>query len=236
MVSEWLQRLLVLQDRDSRCDSIKRQIADIPREVEKEKAAIERQREALEAEEQAFKQMEVQRHDLEGQVEAAEEQILKYKTQQMQVKKNEEYTALENEIHNLQQKISGIEDEELNLLDKIDEARAALEILRTRTAEESAVLEAHVERLHRNLEAFNADLGAAEQAVVDCSVGIEADKLQQYHYVKSQIRRPPVVVPMEDGRCRGCHLKVSGEVETMARRGTELVRCDSCGRILYYDR
>lgn len=236
MVSEWLQRLLVLQDRDSRCDTIKRQLEDIPREIKKEEAAIAAIAETLAAAESAYLQMEARRNDLEGEVEAAEAQIIKYKTQQMQVKKNEEYTALENEIHNLQQKISGIEDDELALLDKLDLARSDLEEHRMRAAAERATLEAHIERLHRNFDSFGAELGEAEAAVKSCEAEVAPEVLKEYRYVKTQVRRPPVVVPMEEGRCRGCHLKVSGEVDSLARRGMELVRCDSCGRILYLDR
>lgn len=236
MVSEWLQRLLVLQDRDSRCDTIKRQLEDIPREIKKEQSAIAAIQERLSAAETAYKQMEAQRHELEGEVESAEAQIIKYKTQQMQVKKNEEYTALENEIHNLQQKISGIEDQELALLDRLDETRLELEQHRQRAVEEQATLEAHIERLHRNHRSFESELGEAEAAVKSCEAEVAPEVLKEYRYVKTQVRRPPVVVPLEEGRCRGCHLKVSGEVDSLARKGTEVVRCDSCGRILYLDR
>ena len=70
----------------------------------------------------------------------------------------------------------------------------------------------------------------------DCADRIDSGILDQYRYIKSQVKRPPIVVPLEEGKCQGCHLKVSGEVDSAARKGTELVRCDSCGRILYFDR
>jgi len=86
------------------------------------------------------------------------------------------------------------------------------------------------------LLALAADLEEAKKAVADCEPEIDDNVLRQYRYVKQQVKRPPVVVALEEGRCKGCHLKVSGDVESMARKGQELVRCDSCGRILYYDR
>ena len=229
-------KLLILQDRDSRCDGIQRQIADIPREIASEESAIKQLQEHLAAVEEEAKALEVRRLDLEGEVEQTEATIVKYKTQQMQVKKNEEYTALENEIGTLKQKISDLEDVELQILEEIDLKAAELANLREDTDNKQKTLEARIALLKQNLGSFNSELEDARSAVEDCRSEIDSGVLQQYTYVKSQIKRPPVVVELEDGRCKGCHLKVSGEVESEARKGNELVRCDSCGRILYFDR
>jgi len=236
MVAEWLQQLLVLQERDSRCDAIIRQVEDNPRQIAAEQAHIRQIEADLAAREQELRQLEVRRLDLEGEVQVAEAAILKYKTQQLQVKKNEEYTALEHEIQSMQARISETEDAELLLLEQADHKQAQLDETRAAKLAERQTLEAHIERLRQNHAASAAELDAARQAVAECEAAIEAGMLQQYRYVKSQLKRPPVVVALEDGRCMGCHLRVSGEVESLARRGAELVRCDSCGRILYFDR
>lgn len=236
MVAEWMQKLLILQDRDARRDSVQAQIDRIPSEMEKERARIGEIETALEARARGLKVMEARRLDLEGEVAAVEETIVKYKTQQMQVKKNEEYTALEKEIENQKARVSELEDAELQLMEEIEVEQEGLEEARESGQAEIATLEAHLGRLENNFQASKEELGDAEAAVEACAEEIDADVLNQYRYVKSQIKRPPVVVALKDGRCQGCHLKVSGDVESMARRGMELVRCDSCGRILYFER
>ena len=50
----------------------------------------------------------------------------------------------------------------------------------------------------------------------------------------------PAVVVISGGKCGGCHLKVSSEVESAARGKTvdplaPLPTCDQCGRIVYWD-
>jgi predicted nucleic acid-binding Zn-ribbon protein len=236
MVAEWLQNLLILQDRDSKCDGIQRQLESIPLEISAEEANIKRLGDKVGAVEAEARDLEVRRMDLEGEVEQTEATVVKYKTQQMQVKKNEEYTALENEINNLKQKISDLEDTELQILEDIDAKNAELAHVRKDAGEQQATLEAHIALLKQNYKSFASELEDARTAVKACQATIEPSVLQQYTYVKSQVKRPPVVVALEEGRCQGCHLKVSGEVESEARKGQELVRCDSCGRILYYDR
>ena len=49
MVAEWMQKLLILQDRDVRRDSVQAQIDRIPSEMEKERARIGAIETALEA-------------------------------------------------------------------------------------------------------------------------------------------------------------------------------------------
>jgi predicted nucleic acid-binding Zn-ribbon protein len=236
MVVEWLQNLLILQDRDQRCDGIKRQLDDIPLKIKREEANIAGLTEKLATMESDLKAMEVRRLDLEGEVEQAEAVIVKYKTQQLEVKKNEEYTALEHEITAQKNRISELEDSELVLMEEIDEKGAILEAAREQLGHECKTLEAHISRLKENHRSFDSELDDARNAVKESEVAIDPGILQQYHYVKSQVKRPPYVVELDGNRCNGCHLKVSGEVETLARRGKELVRCDSCGRILYFDR
>ena len=190
MVADWLQKLLILQDRDTRCDAIRRQLEDIPREIKKEEAAVEVLKETLLEKENELKALEVRRLELEGDVAQAEESIVKYKTQQMQVKKNEEFTALDNEIKSLQASISNIEDDELQVLEEIELQQTELEKLRQSTREQQHTFEAHIQRLKENYGSFEKELEAAREAVAECEKEVDESVLQQYKYVKGQVKRP----------------------------------------------
>ncbi|MEX0320746.1 MAG: zinc ribbon domain-containing protein [Puniceicoccaceae bacterium] len=236
MVVEWLQNLLILQDRDQRCDGIQRQLDDIPGQIKREETNIAALTAKLAELQKELKSMEVRRLDLEGEVEQAEATIMKYKTQQLQVKKNEEYSALEHEITALKDHISELEDSELVLMEEIDQKSAIFDESKEKIGHDCKTLEAHISLLKENHASFASELDNARDAVTESEATIDSAILQQYKYVKGQVKRPPYVVELDGNRCNGCHLKVSGEVETLARKGKELVRCDSCGRILYFDR
>ena len=45
----------------------------------------------------------------------------------------------------------------------------------------------------------------------------------------------PVVVAIRDGKCDGCHLKISSNVESESRKADKVVMCDQCGRIVYWE-
>lgn len=234
MVAEWIQGLLVLENRDMRLDAVRRQLEDAPRELAANQAKSAALRESISAAEANIKSMEARRKGMEVEVAQIEEAIRRFKTQQLLVKKNEEYAALEAEIQHAHDKISALEDEQLALMDDMDAAVAALAELRAQVERDIATIEHHNSQLRQAHAAAEAALEEAAAAVKSCEAQVDAALLAQYRYVRSQVKRPPVVVPLEAGRCQGCHLRVSGEVESMVRRAHELARCDNCGRILYW--
>lgn len=57
--------------------------------------------------------------------------------------------------------------------------------------------------------------------------------LSAYASVQKRHPRGPWVSPVEDGRCQGCHLKVSGQTVSALRHPEAPVTCDQCGRLVY---
>ncbi len=237
MSAEWLTGLLVLQDRDLKCENFRKQLEAVPYEISKEEQAIAQERDKLEAAKMELKELVVQREAAEGEIESLEAAVVRYKTQQMQVKKNEEYTALQHEIDNHKEKVGEQEDVVLGLMDAIEAKEAENKVLESEGSERIAVMEAHIQRLRLSEDSYRKDLEEAGQALEEARAGIDEEVAKAYAFVKTQVKRGPYVVELEGGnRCSGCHLKVSGEVEATARRGKERVRCDNCGRMVFFIR
>lgn len=236
MSAEWLTGLLVLQDRDLKCENFRKQLESVPYEIGKEEQAIAREREVVDAAKQELRQLIVRREATEGEIESLEAAMVRYKTQQMQVKKNEEYTALQHEIDTHQAKIGEQEDLVLGLMDEIEAKEAATKQFESEALERIRVMEAHIERLRASEASYRVDLDSAEGALEAARSDVAEEVAKAYAFVKTQVRRGPYVVELEGSRCSGCHLKVSGEVEAIARRGRERVRCDNCGRMVFFIR
>lgn len=235
MVAEWMQQLLIFQDREQRREALQQKLEDAPREIEANKLRIQGLLESVEIALKQVTSLSVQRKAIEGQIEDAEGTIRKYRNQQLQVKKNEEYTALEHEIAALNAKISGLEDVVLGLMDGIDAANAHAAETQAKVDDEIAVLERHNQSLEEGHQTSVNNLQSAKEAAEGSAAKLDPAVLQQYRYVRSQVKRTPVVVALEDGRCQGCRLRVSGDTESGVRRGHEVVRCENCGRILYFE-
>src|ERR1041385_4751465 len=117
-----IENLLVLQDRDRKIQRLEAELNNIGPEraflQEKAKAA----QSGHEASKNKSKQIESDRKNLELEVDAKKKLIEKYSLQQFQTKKNEEYRALAHEIETCKQAIFQIEDQQLELMEKAEEA------------------------------------------------------------------------------------------------------------------
>ena len=210
----------------------------IPQEVALVERKIASERAAIDAAKNELKELETKKKLFETEIGMAEGKLAKYRTHQSQVRKNDEYQALGHEIETTEAAIGGLEEQELAVMYAIDEAKkrfAAAE------AELKANISGHEERIKTLREretSIEAELKTAQTEVAAAREPISEPRLKIYDRIAT--RNMPVVVPVRAGKCGGCHLKVSSEVESAARAKdsdatTPLPACDQCGRIVYWD-
>jgi predicted nucleic acid-binding Zn-ribbon protein len=230
-----IENLLVLQDRDRKIQRLESELNNIA----PERAALQEKAKAAqighETAKTKAKQIESDRKNLELEVEAKKKLIEKYSLQQFQTKKNEEYRALAHEIDGCKKAIFEIEDQQLELMEKAEQA--AKEV--AAAAKTSAELVKHVESqiktlgdreisLTRQLEELRSDHEKLVEAV-DESARTRYDRLRRS-------KGGTAVVGIEHGVCGGCHMKLPMAVILGVQGDQEITSCPNCGRILYYSR
>jgi predicted nucleic acid-binding Zn-ribbon protein len=236
MRSPTIDLLLILQDRDTRRLGIEAQLKGAPREVLAVEQRIAAERAAIEAAKNELREFESKKKLLETEIGSAETQRGKYQLQQLSVKKNDEYQALGHQIQEVQKQIGELEGKELEAMYAIDEARK-----RFTSAEGSLKLniaghETRIRNLKEREVSLTEELKEAAAAVVEARTPLSGPALEAYDQAAK--RRMPAVVPIRGGKCGGCHLKVSSEVESAARgraADTEFAHCDQCGQMVYWE-
>lgn len=233
MSKPFIENLLKLQECDVRCDRILEQLERIPVEVQGYQIKIDTEHKAIESVKKAVQELELRRKDLDNEVGASEDQLNRYKTQQLTVKKNEEYRALQHEINSIADKISTLEEEEIEVMLMIDESA---ESAKHDEAQRKATIKEYekqiVRRSQHKLE-FSQELEGAEEDFRKAEEGIGKSELRSYHYVKKQVKRLPIVVPVVEHKCTGCHIKLPTDLEMETRIAKEITSCNNCGRLLY---
>lgn len=239
MPSPVLEKLLILQDRDTKRLGLEAQLKAIPREIAAVEQKIAAEKAAIETAKSELKALESQKKLLETEIGSAETKLGKYKTQQSQVRKNEEYQALGHEIETTQSAISGLEEQELQVMYGIDEAKKKFAAAEAALKANIAGHEGRIRTFKERETNLGAELTAAQGEVAAARGPVEPVALRVYDRIAA--RQMPVVVPVHGAKCGGCHLKVSGEVESAARNkdagnpGVALATCDQCGRIVYWE-
>jgi Zn-ribbon protein, possibly nucleic acid-binding len=230
-----LTQLLVVQDRDARRRQLEQQLAAVPGDRGRVERAIAAEKAAIDNARNELRELEAKRKLLETEIGSAEAKLAKYRTQQLSVKKNDEYQALGKEIDTMVGLVGGLEEQELEVMYQIDEAKKRFEAAEATLKENIAQHEARIATLAEREKNLAAELGQAKEAIAAARTGVPEPALRIYDRVAA--RHWPVVAPLRAGKCGGCHLKVSSEAESGSRSAdpAKLGTCDQCGRILYWD-
>jgi predicted nucleic acid-binding Zn-ribbon protein len=233
MADPQIEKLLIVQDRDTTLQKIEQELARIPKDLLTIEARITAEEANIEAASQSLKEKEVQRHELDTEVKSKEAGIAKFRTQQLEVKKNDEYRALTHQIEQGESEISVLEEREIELMLEIDSEREAFH-------SEKATIDARIADQRRQIvqlgkleQNLNASIDEAKAAVETARTEVDENWLEHYDRVKKLAKRAPYVVRIEAHKCGGCHLRVSNEVAREAINRGEPTFCDQCSRMVY---
>ena len=113
-----LEQLLILQDRAQKIRQVEAELKTLPQERKTLDAQAAAAAAHLESLRQRGRQIEVEKKKLELDVGTRNDSIAKLRTQQYETRKNDEFSAMGREIERYQKEISGLEDQELDLMEQ----------------------------------------------------------------------------------------------------------------------
>ncbi len=236
MLTPLLEKLLILQDRDVKRLGLEAQLKVSPSEIAAVEQRIAAEKAAIETARTELMQLESKKKLIETEIGSAETKLAKYKTQQSLVKKNDEYQALGHEIETTEAAIGTLEEQELQVMYQIDEAKKKFAAAEAVLKQNISGHEARIRSLRERGENLAAELKVAQAEVATAREPVGEPILRLYDRLAT--RHMPVCVPVKGNTCGGCHLKVSSEVESALRgKGdpAKLITCDQCGRIVWFD-
>ncbi len=150
----------------------------------------------------------------------------------MEVKTNKEYTTMQHEIATAEEGVRTFEDQILTLMMQADELAAALK------AADAAVVaeERKATGVRADVETERGRLEAEIAGLITTRASIEQKMTPQYVRLFAETaaaRRGIAVSAIRDGHCQACQVTVRPMQIMEARRGDDIVLCESCKRILY---
>lgn len=228
-----LKQLLILQDKDQHIRRLKLDLKRLPADQERANGKLASDTEAVRAAKERVMQNEVAMKNLELQIQTRKDTIVRLKHQQYETRKNDEFTALGNEVVRYGNEITKLEDEELVLMEKAETLKAehaaaqqALAATTARVNEELAQIAERQTQVSGQLSEFNAvRAGLAAQ--------VDPDLLEKFDRIFTH-RGDAAVVELNGSVCRGCNMKVTPACTAAAKVEKSLVTCSNCGRLVYY--
>lgn len=230
-----IEKLLVLQDRDRKILQAKDELAHVGPERHELQTRASGTQSKLEAAKLRVKQIESERKKLELDAEAKQQQIDKWATQQLQTKKNEEYKALQHEIDHGKQIITGIEDQEIDLMEKAEAAQKEVVEAQKIAAEAKKVVDTKIADLDAREKNLQAELAKLESNRTELAAVVDEDARTKYERLLKS-KGGNVIVGISHHSCGGCHMKLDRGTVVQCQANQEIVTCNNCGRILYFTR
>ena len=230
---EQIRQLVALQHVDDGIHAVQLEFENSPKEVKE----LERRFQAQDAQRdlilEKIQHLQEQQKRLDVSIENDESRLSSSQEKLMQAEKFREYDAGIRELESLERQSRDREEERAAL--KVERASQE-ENLRSMEADWSE-LKNELESQRQNLEQRLADsqkkLQDLEAKRAGVSTGIPSPVLRRYEFIRNRLRHP-VIVPVEDGVCTGCHIAIPPQVFIDLQRGTQILSCPNCQRLIYW--
>ena len=232
-MSPELERLVKLQEIETRAAEAQRHIADAPLKIATLDAKLTAARDGVTAARQAIADNQSHRRTLDKDLIAAQQRLSKYKEQLMAVKTNDEYHAMQHQITAAEAEVGRVEEQVIvNMMDadelaiRLKVAEATLKSDEASIARERSAIEADV----AEQQSVAAQMERDRATVVPHMSRVALDMFQRVLKARQGI----AVAQAISGHCSICHVRLRPQVYNTIIRNEEIVQCDSCQRILYF--
>ena len=228
-----LQKLIELQQVDSRIAALRAEIAALPKEVAQIEAKLAGSKARVEASHAATKADESARRKHESDIKDQQEKISKYRDQSLKVKTNQEYKALLSEIQQAESEIARLEDKILEIMVAADTRKETLKQVEATLKADTAENEKEKEHARQQTAQDEGELAGLAEQRKQLRSGIGEDTLR--HYDRLLPRRGSALAAVHDNQmCSVCRVILRPQVYQDVMKGEEILACDSCQRLMYF--
>lgn len=226
-------RLYRLQQIDSQFDQVHSRLREIEIALSENALLLQAQEEANNKEEY----LKSARNSLRRSEENVQDQRIKIEETETtlyggKLRNPKELQDLQNESASLKRYLTVLEDRQLEAMLIVEEAEAAykqasitLYEVRAKVIEQQAGLKGEQSNLIKTIERLATERQAALKSIVP-------EDLQLYDQLRTQ-RRGLAVAKVVDKSCTACGATLTAALVQSASSSNQIIRCSSCGRILF---
>jgi predicted nucleic acid-binding Zn-ribbon protein len=234
-MQETLRALRTLQEIDQQIFRVREELRRLPAERAQRQAQIEVQKAARGVVATSARELRFRIHEIEDMTTLQRQRMRKVENQASSTRTDMALlAAFQHEIRTLKRDISSSEEEGLTLVEQADAAEADLARIDGEIESAEAVFREFSANVERELVEARASLERLESERASRHGGdrIEPEALNLYERLLEA--REGVALAELDGRiCQMCYMEVTPNQYVRVVRGTEVVQCPSCDRILF---
>lgn len=232
-MQESLRLILDIQELDIKMIRLMRLKQQRAKELDQIESLKKELNEQLESKQTEIQEINAHVATLEKKVSTLNEKIKSLETKQSSIKKVDEFNALTQEMTACEKEKIALEQQISNLVDKrVNEEEILEKLSQSLKASHSNSLELENEIKH-SIEKINEEGQGLRKERDDLVKDCDTETLKIYERLLKN-KKDRVVVPIENRTCSGCHIALTAQHENLVRKGKNLVFCEHCSRIHYW--
>ncbi len=229
-----LRLAIQLQELDTRIAQLQHEIASLPRHIADIERTLETHFRKLEVDRAALAANQRERKQLETEVQTQEQRISKLRDQMLLAKTNDQYAAFKHEIEFCESEIRKAEDRVLERMGESEPLERNVKAAEADLAKEKQQVEAEKKQARERTDRDKRELDGLLKRRAETASQMSKKVLNLYERTR-KTRRGVAVAEALDGACSACHMTLRLQFFQDLRRGDQLMQCESCGRLLYYN-
>ena len=228
-----LERLIKLEQVDREIGRLAAEVAALPKRVAEIEHQLSDAKAKVEQAKTAIKSQEQKRRSLESDIQSHQQKIGKFRDQSLDVKTNEQYKALMHEIEFAQAEIRKAEDKILEIMEGGELFDRQVKSSESELKTQAAQVDKEKEEARSITAKDEAQLKELQNERQGLRTGVTGDLLDLYDRVLKA--RKTAMAEAREQRCTACFVLLRPQKWNEIKAGGEVMTCDSCGRILFYD-
>ncbi len=233
MILEMLKKIEKVQELDIEISTIRKKIAELPQKLSETDLQLTQAQKQKDEKQKILDEIEKGLRQQKGAMELNESRQSRSQEKLTQIKTHQEYQAVQNELESLKKSTATILDNSSKVEKECQVHRDEITKIETLVAEINAKRDVILKEnsgiesgLMSELEKF---LNLRTQSID----GIDKRYLSSYEKIRDS-KFGIGIVRAEEGKCKGCNMRIPAQVYNELIRAKEIHACPSCRRILFY--
>ncbi|MEO1698788.1 MAG: C4-type zinc ribbon domain-containing protein [Planctomycetota bacterium] len=229
-----LKALLSLQEVDREIFKVESELERLPKELASRRESLDNRRAAADAKRKDVMDLQTSIKEIEHTTVGLRQRLKKLEYEASGGTTDAALIAsYQHEMRNIKRNISQAEDDGLKRVSRVEVLEKEIAEIDAELAEADTTFAEFTGNVEKETAEARARLEELQAKRAECSSdGIPPSDLETYKGLL-KTRQGEALAELGDGLCEGCFVNLPKNIVVRLARGTELVQCPSCDRILF---